>query len=341
MDARLFLRRLGTQEPAPVYLFKGSVELAADEAWQRLVERCLAPAQRQCNGERLFANEVAAAEVLNRIRTMPMFGGRRLILVKNIERWSKTERKLVEAYAAAPVPSATLVLVLSGASKWKRLETAMSTTGVVVDFKAPTGGALRRWLLDRADGLGKRLDAAAAAALVELVGEDLSCLDQELTKLAAYTGERPEIKAADVEKVVSDQRVFSVFELINYVGRRQPDKAMISLQKLLAAGESPLPILALLARQVRMIWQVKDGLERGLDAARIRKRLHLPAFVVKQYIDQGRYFDYEQLRSIHERLLRTDLAFKRTGLRPERVLETLVFSLCRMEPESQKAKAHG
>ncbi|MCX8155728.1 MAG: DNA polymerase III subunit delta [Verrucomicrobiae bacterium] len=71
-----------------------------------------------------------------------------------------------------------------------------------------------------AEGRGKSLSDAVAAALVEAVGPNTAQLVAEVEKLSLYVGERGRIERADVEAVVSRQKVARAFALGDALGER-------------------------------------------------------------------------------------------------------------------------
>jgi len=341
MDSGQFQRHLEQSQPAPVYLFQTDSAFLVDQCWRSLLDRLVPPAHRRWNGERLAAEDTAAAEVLTRLRTVPMLGGRRLLLVQHVDQWKKADRALVDAYLAKPRPTATLALSIGTKASWKKLFTAVEAVGILVQLQTPTQQTAPRWVRERAMSLGKRLPFAAAAALVEQVGADLQILEQELEKACTFVGERPEITLEDVFQIVSRQRTFGIFELTRAIGSKRPELAIAALRNLLLMGEAPLAMLGLLARHIRLIWQIKEAWESKQNPAETAKRVKLPAGVVKTYADQGRAFGYSELRQIHRALAAADLDLKRTALAPERVLEALVLQLCRITAGSSPGPAAG
>lgn len=329
-----FLNHVETAPPAPVYLFTGNAEMLMEEAWNRLVAKIVPPKARNFNGERWAAKEHTAAEVLERVSTLPMFGGRQLLLVQHVEEWSKEERQGMEAYVRHPHRTACLVLSAFQKKGLDKLEEAVQAAGIVVQFIAPTEREAPRWLQERARALGKQLTPQGALLLFEQVGLDLACLEMELEKLALYVGERSVIDISDVRQVVSMQRSHSVFELLQHVGQNETHRAIHSLRNLMLSDASPLGILALLARQIRLVWQVKDGQERGLPLPQISQGIGLSQFIVKKYLQQASQFSESELFGAHYALRQTDRALKSSGTSPERILESLVLELCRIKQKS-------
>lgn len=329
MQALEFIKDLARAPISPVYLFTGEAEFLMEEAWEQLLERIVPPKARNFNGERLPAKEYTASHVLERLNTLPMFGQKQLVMVQRVETWPKDQRNQLAAYLEHPLPTSCLVLTASQKKGMEKLTPAVEKVGRIVNFPALTERDAPRWLQERARRLKKTITPQAAALLVNVVGMDLYRLERELEKLTTYVGEREKIDLDDVKQTASLQRSFSVFELLRFVSGRRSSRAVTVLRSLILAGEPPLAILALLARQVRLIWQVKDGLERKMSAPQIAQRLNLSPYVIKNYVDQAPHFTEIELYRTHEAICEADLALKSTGTAPELVLETLIFSLCR------------
>jgi DNA polymerase-3 subunit delta len=324
-----FINNLERQtDVAPVFLFTGEEDFFIEEAWKRLFNKIVPPGAKGFNGERLLAKESTAAQALERLRNVPMFGSKRLLMVRGIESWNKDQRVLLSSYLAHPSPSSCLVLTAAQRKGLEKVESAVKSIGVVFHFSPLMGKDAIRWLQERVRSHQKQFTVQAASLLVEKAGLDMHSLDQEVEKLCTYVGDRNRIEPEDVKAVVSVQRSYTVFELLRFIGRRKSDKAVISLRNLMLSGDPPLGILALLARQIRMIWQVKDGMDRGMPLSHIGQRLNIFSAVLSGYAEQASYFSIEELYSFHERICKADRIMKSSGVAPELVLEALILSLC-------------
>lgn len=323
-----FLEQIDSGALEPFYLFVGDGELLKEEAWRQLLNRLVPAKARSMNGERLLAQEHSAPDVLGRLSALAMFGKRRLVMVQNIEAWPKDQLKAVASYLAHPYPSACLVLSSIHRKGLEKLLTEAEARGSLVQFNAPTERDAPAWLQGRARRLQKLLSPQAASCLVEQLGVDLFRLQSELEKLVAYVGDREKIDLEDVKAAVVSQRAFTVFEMLRYVSQGQTRQAISSLRSLLLAGEHPLGILALLARQIRLLWQAKDGAARKLPPAELAKKLGLPLSVANNYTQQARSFSEAELYRIHGVICEADLAIKSTSTAPQLLLEALVLKLC-------------
>jgi DNA polymerase-3 subunit delta len=327
MKAADFLQQLERGEIQRAYLFIGDAHGVMEQAWLRLRDVLAEGAGQRFHGETLAARDVSAAEVMARLSTRAMFSKRRLIRVQGIEAWGKDHQQDLGAYLGKPGPGTCLVLTCAQRKPVAALATVMEGVGSVVDFAPPSPGELPGWVHAQARAAGHEMTAEAAALLVERAGPQPHALEGELAKLCLYVGQRERIEAADVEHVVSPRRQHSVFELLRHVGKGEGLRAVAVLRRLLLSGEPPLVILHLLARQIRLTWQIKDGLERSVGNAELRQRLKLPEFALREYQRSAALFSEEALRRAHELITAGDLALKSSAAAPENLMEALILSL--------------
>jgi DNA polymerase-3 subunit delta len=328
MKAEDLFEKLEQGRIAPVYLLLGESAFLIDEAWKKLLAAAFPRGGKSFNGERLQAKEIEAAGVIERLATIPMFGGRRFIRVDGVETWGKEGRDAMEAFVPRIPPSACLVMTAAGKKSIDGLAKTVEARGEIIQFKSSSPKEAPRWLIERAGQCGKVLSHRAAFLLVETVGADFQTLASELDKICTFIGDRERIEEEDIFEAASSQRNFSTFELLDHLRARQAGKALRALKSLILAGEIPLKILGTLAWQIRMVWQVKDGLRQGMSEADLAKRLGAHPFVVKKAREQsGRLSDADLYRML-EAICQTDMAIKSTGAPPEVLLEQLLLDLC-------------
>jgi DNA polymerase III subunit delta len=327
MHATEFFRKIETSSVAPVYLFKGEADFMMEEAWRKLLDKIVPVKARRFNGERVRAKDCSAAIVMEKLSSLPMFGTRRLLMVQGFEVWAKEGQNAILSYLAKPYPTSCLVLASSQKKGIERVETAVNAVGIVVVFAAPTERETPRWLQERAKQQNKTLSSQAATFLTDQVGLDLHRLDSELEKLALYVGDRKRIEVEDVREGVGDQRNFSIYELTNHVSRRRRSLAVRCLRNLMRAGEAPLAVIGLLSRQIRILWQIKDGIDKGTPLAELNRHLRLPQYVFQNYVKESALYSEGQLQEIHRAIREADLSLKSTGTNPELVMEDLILRI--------------
>jgi DNA polymerase-3 subunit delta len=197
--------------------------------------------------------------------------------------------------------------------------------GSVRVFVPPKGSQLEDWLTRRAAAAGAHLAPDAARLLATEVGENLRVLASEVDKLSTYAGTGGAIGSEDVRALVPHTGAARVFDLTDALARRDRTRALALLHDLLAAGESPLGIVALTAYQTRTLMQVKSLAERGLRAPQIASTAGMSPFVVEKSLALARQFTFAQLEAAHRGLLAIDTGLKSSRMTPEMALDLLVI----------------
>jgi DNA polymerase-3 subunit delta len=184
-------------------------------------------------------------------------------------------------------------------------------------------------LLAAAREQGVRLQPEAIGLLMALVGDDIRQLIYNVEKVALFVGAREEISAKDIEALVGETRVRSIFQLTDAVSGRDLDVALRCLTSLLGSGEEPLAVLGMLARQIRLLIQAKALQEQATPVSRMTHVLGLPPRVVAALAEQSAARSWRQLTGALQSLSRADLTIKTGKAEEPVVLTELVWDLCR------------
>jgi len=282
-------------------------------------------------------------------RTASLFGGRRLVILKDAQLLRPTEQDKLVAYLSAPVPTTSLVVVVRGAEPTTRdpkqakaakaakkfLKAVEAGGGVVVTCPRPKARDLPRLAEQVLADADLRADRNGLYALVEAIGEDLGALWQAVEKLRLFKGGQGTVSAADVAEVVADTRTQSVFDLTDAVAEGDLVRALKGVRRLVRDGESPLAVLGHLVRHFRNLARVQALAARGLAADAIRRELGLHPFVVKKSIQQSRRFQPAGLARRLKLLTEADRDLKGGAVPDPLALEVLVRSLCEDDRRAQ------
>ena len=167
------------------------------------------------------------AAVMDDLATLTFFADRRVVLIREADRFISANRERLEKYLAAPAPAGTLVLECRSFPRNTRLyKAAVACGGQLHECKKLTGRALVGFVLGEAQARGKRIDPAAAARLVELIGQEQGTLAAEVEKLSLYTAERPTITLGDVTELVGQSREEKIFAVMDAAGGGQLEETL-------------------------------------------------------------------------------------------------------------------
>lgn len=197
--------------PKPVYALVGSDAFLQLQKLQDVLRLMPKDVQRvDLEGER-----AELAEVLDELRSFAMFGGAKLVVVRDADAFLARFREQLEDYVAAPSDSGTLVLRLASLPKNQRIYKAIDKLGGVEPCEPPKD--LAKWAAERARAAhGITLAPEAARMMADLVGEDLGRIDNELAKLAIDAeGTRGAIGPEKIASSVAFQREQEMWDMTN------------------------------------------------------------------------------------------------------------------------------
>jgi len=331
LDEQAFRKSLRAGEFFPCYLFEGE-QFFIEEAWKDLekaVEKTFGAGK--IFRKKISAGNITAQELADFLYTMPLGYQVKLIWLDDLRVTNKDIVNIIIRFLQRPAPRTYLVISLNADPKLAKelLNAAKKTKCFHVKFSSPKFHQLPRWIQARAKRFGKRISLEGARLIAEVVGTDFYTIDTELEKLAVAPLRRADlITLEDLEDLLSGARISSSFEVMDALATGKATDAFLKLSDLLESGEQPIAFLGLLARHVRLLWQVKSADESGKSIAEIKDLLELPEFVVSRLLEQSRAFSESDLRELHRGLYEADLTLKTSPIPPLYVL-TLILNRLR------------
>jgi DNA polymerase-3 subunit delta len=322
-------RHLERQALQPVYLFYGDEEFLMQRALARLTAGLTEMAGEPPSRVRREAQEIGLADFLAESRAATLWGPGQLLILRGVEAYPAAQLKALSAYLDHPAPRAWVVLLAEGLKTkdvekhavWGRLHREKAALG----FFRLREGELYQWLTREARQQGKNLTPAAAQRLVEMVGDNLAELSQELEKLVLYAGAENTLTPALVTQLASHSRTYNIFVLVEALGGPEGHRALAPLGHLLELGEHPAKILGMLARQVRLLIKVKEA--GGGNPVEVARSLRLPPWNVKRLNQQAARFSDQALKGHLARLHQVDYHLKTSTGNPRLWLEWVLLKM--------------
>ncbi len=230
-------------------------------------------------------------------------------------------------YCNTPVAEACLVITADKVDRKRKIYKALTKVKGAITCEAPKENVLISWIQNRAKSEGYSMSMNAARALVNRVGARPGVLAQELNKTLMYAGKNKEVSEKDVQEVVGETKLETVFSLTDALKNKNPHKALQLLQNQLDHGEEPIKILGTIAWQFRVIWEVKHYQQRNMPSGQIAKAMGANPFVVEKALQHTKRFSTQQLRRSYSQLTQADRSLKSTSQDPIAVMQTLILGL--------------
>jgi len=296
-------------ELKPVYLITGGDRPKIQRALRRLRDRV-----GEEGVELLSATESGGDDAVAACNSMGLLGGgRRLVVVEEVERWKAPDVKAVAAYLASPAPDTVLALVAAELKKDSPLGKACAKSGDVLVYDVPKR-RVPEWVTKQFTERGVTVDAEAVRLLVEIVGEDPEELASEVDKIATWSG-GDAISTREIEVLAAGSAEVPGYELTDAWGRRDLAGALRACQTLLERSGDPVSrtvpmLIGMLVAHVGRVRDCQAYAEEGLTSREAASRLKRHPFYVEKLYAQARNYDPDELRHAVVRLAELDHAVK-------------------------------
>jgi len=330
MSHPILERHLERQNLRPLYLFFGEEDFLVERALRRLEQALTEKSGEAVHRVVQEAAEVSLEDFFAQARVATLWGSGQLLVLRRVDTYPAEALKAVTAYLDHPPPRNLVVLTAPGlkAREVQRHPVfgRVSKDEAALGFFRLREGDLLPWLSREARRLGKNLTPPAAQRLVEVVGDNLSELHQELQKLVLFAGSEATLTPQQVSQLASHSRSYNIFALTDSLGEAALPRRLAALDHLLDLGEPPARILTMLARQLRQLIRYKEAAPHS-SPADLAKLLKVPPGVVNKVARQARNFSLPTLQAHLQLLHQADLSLKTSAANPRIWLEWAVTRL--------------
>lgn len=214
------------------------------------------------------------AAVADDLGTLPFLTDRRVVVIRDADRFISAHRERLERYLAGPSPTGTLVLVCRSFPKTTRLYKAAVAIGRIVECKKLSGRSVIDFITEQVAANGKRIEYPTAARLAELIGNEQGTLAGEVEKLCLYAMDRSSVTSEDVDALVGHSREEKIFAAMDAAAAGAVRSALTLWNQVLetdrAAAFKAVGGIAFVLRK----WQTAHNLRAaGLNAAAIAPKV--------------------------------------------------------------------
>lgn len=313
----------------PIYYLYGNENYLINESIQWLKTRVLNHGMIDFNYDVFYAPDSSISHVKDIAETLPAMCSHRLVIYKNVHQLKEKDWELLYPLFESPVESTVLVLVAEKVDKRKKSFKKISQAGAaLVELNRPYENKVPQWIHYMAQQLQIKVSPEVAALILQLVGPNLSEIHGEMVKLQDYLGDRTEAKIEDVLNAVSRVRIFNVFDLANAIGENDPIRSLQCLANLLEHGQNEVGILSLIARHIRILSELKMGIQMGLSKPQLCQRAGVPNYFLQEYLNQCQFWSLDKIKSTLKAIYLTDKALKSSPLSSSIWLENFVLLTC-------------
>ena len=294
-------------------------------------------------------------DILDEVRTAPMFGKHKLIIVENADGLLVKYQERISEYIKNPFSTNCLILEVLSIDKRTKLAKAMSgKQGILVEcdklFDRPApwetkkpkyDSELTKWIVMHARYYDKTMNLQSAFCLLERTGNSLAIIDRQLDALSIFVGDRGEISVEDIQMFSGASHREKLFNLLDAIGMKNTLSAVKMAENIFNTGmenerkaitfdSRSIAITIVISTHKRMkdLWKIIRVLDKGGSKEEILEKRYAPRPFVDKMIKQARNFNEEEMSGKWKYMLEADLLCKTSRLSPTLIIEQLITKLC-------------
>jgi DNA polymerase-3 subunit delta len=274
---------------------------------------------------KLYAEDYQSGTL--RLHASPsLFGGTKAIVVHDLDEASDELQTDVLAYLAAPADEVTLVVAHNSGQRGKKVLDALKKAGArVIDASViRSDGDKAQFAANEFRRQGRKATPDAVRALVEAVGKDLRELTAACAQLVADTDGL--VDQGMVEKYHGGKVEATGFKVADAAIAGNAGEALRLLRHAISAGDSPVPIVAVLAMQLRQM--VKVGSAGGGSSGQLARTLAMAPWQIDQARRKLNGWDPDGVGRAIQAVAAADFDVKGGARDPVYAVERAILTIC-------------
>lgn len=239
----------GVENPAPVYLLKGSDGYVRREVVRALQDTVPSEARDFCLEE--YGDDDDIADVVANLSTVSMFGGKKVVYLRRQKDLNEREKNLLDEYVSDPADTAIL-LIDDKAQNYVRIARKCE----IVDCGAVTEQEAKTYIGAVIAESGASAGDGALSLLYSYCGGDLGRMVSEARKLISYADVGHAITRNDVEQLVAADVEYKMYEMASAFTDGKTEKGLEVLANFRAKGEPSVKLLYNITSTYRKVFHI-------------------------------------------------------------------------------------
>ena len=339
MTVQEFIQHIGENSPSLIYLFCPSKAPRAREATfepylaERAVElfcdTYVQPETKDLAYAALYADETKPADVVMEAQTMPFLTERRVMLVRQAEKYNTeaADGPLI-SYLESPNETTVLLLIASRIDKRTKFFKACKKSGEIVECPEMNEREISDWIRGEIKTRDKKIEPAAIQEIIGRTGTHLSDVNNALTIVTTYVGEGEVIREEDVVAACADVAEEEIWALTDAIAASNAGKALVSLRRLIELGKHPDELMGIIN------WLLNSAYAVAIAGAGQPK---ISPFVARKVTPLAEKLGINKLRAAFALCTDTHFMLRTTGVDSNLAMELLVVKLAVPRRKSKSA----
>lgn len=314
-------------------MIQGCYLLLGEDSWskgqyiQKIKDKVLMNGNDMMNFYEAQDKEIIVSQIQDAVETLPFFAEQKLILLKETGLFKPGKKDETEKFEqlVQQLPDYVVLLIdEKDVDKRSKLFKTIKAKAEVIEFNFPGEAIVAQILKEQCKSHGLKIQEGTLSYFIQKMPEDIAYILGEWNKLISYTEDGVITKEA-IDTICIFSLETRVFEMVKKIVSHETNEALEIYSRMIQSKESPIGILVLIARQFRMMYQVKYLLANRSPLKEIAAQVKLPFFVVKEMSEQVKNYGFKQLEDILEACLHTDEMIKLGKMESSQCVEMLIM----------------
>ncbi len=313
----------------PIYFLFGDDNFSVESALsilQKKIEHLILSA---------FDKELINAEkttelnnIIDLLYSFPFGGGKKLIIIKNFE-VIKDKKPLVD-YINNYSNFSILVIIYNGSLSRNDLSkepyVSLLKNGFLFEAKVLKGEELVLWFVTLAKKNNFEISQENARTIIEIVGEEKSLLEMHLQKFITFS-QGKKLSLNELIKLSSQTKQYSVFDLLNSLGKGDKPKSLLIANNLLDNGVDIIAILNMISKFILTIAYSMEFRSQKISDKEAAKKIEMSEYFYQKCKEAKFFLNADKLENASRALLNADLSIKSTSMDSKTILQVLITEL--------------
>ena len=225
----------------PIYLLKGNDHFLQNFFIEKLSEEYFGSSKIE--KVLMLPDDMSGKEIVDRITTTDLFSTKKIFIIRDPQKIKgKASIDLVN-FCKNPVADCVTIFLIDDWAIKSSFHSKVQANAIQVDVQTPFANDLKKWTKFLIRKRGKTASSHVENTLIELAGDSLSHLDNEIEKICLIIGNRSAIEIEDVERFSGWERDRQRWEFLLALGEKKYSKAILLGRNLITKSESMLSLI--------------------------------------------------------------------------------------------------
>jgi DNA polymerase-3 subunit delta len=273
------------------------------------------------------AKEREFEDFLNSFKISPMFAEKKLVILKNVFSNKNFQEKFLENFKKIKdIKDIIIIFEEEKADERTKLFKTLKKEAKCQEFSFLSEANLKKWIENEFKRRGAKIDFQAENFLLNIVGNNLWQMENEIKKLVCFKKGQI-IKKEDIDLHIKPKIENDIFKTIEALAAKNKKQALFYIHNHIESGDNEIYILSMIAYQFRNLLIVKELIDKGTPHYAIAQKSGLNPFVVKKTFYLCNKFSLEQLKKIYKKIFQTDLDIKSGKIHSELALDMFIAEI--------------